>query len=107
MGKSSQDEVVDFFIGAGKEDLVYDTTGVKEHEIFESLRNYIERVLNLLLRTENQKIILSLMKNFSKSTKSLFLMRIRVVYKEEARRLRAKMKLKLRREQKEKSSLKT
>lgn len=43
MGKSSHDEVVDFFIGAGKEDLVYDTTGVKEHDIFESLRNYTER----------------------------------------------------------------
>ena len=107
MGKSSQDEVVDFFIGSGKEDLVYDTTGVKEHEIFESLRNYIERVLYLLLRTENLKIILSLMKNFSKSTKILFLMRIRVVFKEEARRSRVKMKLKLRREQKEKSYLKT
>ena len=44
MGKIQSEEVSDFFISAGKEDLVYDTTGIKEHEIFESLRNYIERV---------------------------------------------------------------
>ena len=29
MGSESSQEIVDFFIAAGKEDLVYDTTGIK------------------------------------------------------------------------------
>ena len=40
----SSEEVVEFFTNRGLEELIYDTTGAKEHEIFESLRSYIERV---------------------------------------------------------------
>lgn len=36
--------MIDFFTGRGVEELIYDTTGAKDNEIFESLRNYIERV---------------------------------------------------------------
>ena len=106
MGKSSHDEVVDFFIGAGKEDLVYDTTGVKEHDIFESLRNYTERVFYVLLRMENPKIILSPIRSSSRSTGNSFPMRTKAVYREETRKSEAKMRHKPRQEQKGKSSQK-
>ena len=45
MGTATVEEVADFFTSRGMEELVYDTTSRKEHEIFESLRSYIERVL--------------------------------------------------------------
>ena len=45
MGTASRTEAVaDFFTSRGMEELVYDTSTAKEHEIFESLRSYIERV---------------------------------------------------------------
>lgn len=34
MGKSMSEEVVDYFVSAGMEDLIYDTTGNKDQEIF-------------------------------------------------------------------------
>ena len=106
MGKKSQDEVVNFFIGFGKEDLVYDTTGVKEHEIFESLRNYIERVFFSLFRTESPKTILSLIRSSSRSTGNLLTIRIRAVWREETKRSKLRTRLKPRQEPSDKSSLK-
>ena len=106
MGKKSQDEVVNFFIGFGKEDLVYDTTGVKEHEIFESLRNYIERVFFSLFRTENPKTTLSPTRISSRSTGNLLALRIRAAWREETKKSRLGTRLKLRQEPSDKSSLK-
>lgn len=34
MGAELPDEVIEFFSHRGMEELVYDTTGVKDHEIF-------------------------------------------------------------------------
>lgn len=69
MGTNVNEEVVDFFVSSGMEDLIYDTTGNKEQEIFESLRNYIERVLYLLFRTVNQITTSSQIRNFLTSIK--------------------------------------
>jgi hypothetical protein len=46
--RSSSEAVVDFFTSRGMEELIYDTSNAKHHEIFESLRSYIERVFPLL-----------------------------------------------------------
>lgn len=46
MGAFGEHEVVvDYFTSRGMEELVYDTASRTHHEIFESMRSYIERVL--------------------------------------------------------------
>jgi folate-binding Fe-S cluster repair protein YgfZ len=55
-------DVIDFFTSRGIEELIYDTTDAKDNEIFQSLRNYIERVKIQLFRMEDL-IITSLIKN--------------------------------------------
>ena len=49
MGTISAEEIVDYFTLKGLEELIYDTTGAKDHEIFESLRCYIERVQHFII----------------------------------------------------------
>lgn len=103
MGKFQSEVVSDFFTASGKEDLIYDTTGVKEHEIFESLRNYIERVKIMLLRMASPTTISSQMRILSTNIESLRKVRTSLVWRGEQRRPRRKMKEKLRLGLKDKS----